>query len=114
MPGRLREAVGIGKEVVVVGVYDRMEIWDKATYERYEQAYAARTRPEASNRARAPEGEPLRWGGPESRRPRKDGTVNDDRRKLAAEVRQSLSLIGMTIADAERSIAFGVMVGQLG
>jgi len=40
VPGRLREAVGIGKEVVVVGVYDRMEIWDKATYERYEQAYA--------------------------------------------------------------------------
>ena len=40
VPGRLREVVGIGKEVVVVGVYDRMEIWDKATYERYEQAYA--------------------------------------------------------------------------
>lgn len=40
VPGRLRDAVGIGKEVVVVGVYDRMEIWDKATYERYEQAYA--------------------------------------------------------------------------
>ena len=40
VPGRLRDAVGIGKEVVVVGVYDRMEIWDKATYERYEQAYS--------------------------------------------------------------------------
>jgi len=39
VPGRLREAVGIAKEVVVVGVYDRMEIWDKATYERYEQAF---------------------------------------------------------------------------
>jgi hypothetical protein len=40
--------------------------------------------------------------------------VNDDRRKLAAEVRQSLSLIGMTILTLSVSIAFGVMVGQLG
>lgn len=40
--------------------------------------------------------------------------MNDDRRKLAAEVRQSLSLIGMTILTLTVSIAFGVMVGQLG
>ena len=40
--------------------------------------------------------------------------MNDDRRKLAAEVRQSLSLIGMTILTLSVSIAFGVMVGQLG
>ena len=40
--------------------------------------------------------------------------VNDDRRKLAAEVRQSLSLIGMTILTISVSIAFGIMVGQLG
>jgi hypothetical protein len=40
--------------------------------------------------------------------------VDDDRRKLAAEVRQSLSLIGMTILTLSVSIAFGVMVGQLG
>ena len=39
VPGRLRDAVGIGKEVVIVGVYDRMEIWERATYERYEQAF---------------------------------------------------------------------------
>jgi hypothetical protein len=40
--------------------------------------------------------------------------VDDDRRKLAAEVRQSLSLIGMTILTLTVSIAFGVMVGQFG
>ncbi|HSL12080.1 MAG TPA: hypothetical protein VLA82_12260 [Actinomycetota bacterium] len=40
--------------------------------------------------------------------------MNDDRRKLAAEVRQSLSLIGMTILTLSVSIAFGLMVGQLG
>ncbi len=39
LPGRLREAVGIGKDVIVLGVRDRMEIWDRATYERYEAAY---------------------------------------------------------------------------
>jgi hypothetical protein len=40
--------------------------------------------------------------------------VDDDRRKLAAEVRQSLSLIGMTALTLTVSIVFGVMVGQLG
>jgi MraZ protein len=40
IPQRLREAVGIVKDVVVLGVHDRMEIWDRATYESYEQAYA--------------------------------------------------------------------------
>ena len=40
--------------------------------------------------------------------------MNDDRRKLAAEVRQSLSLIGMTILTLSVSIAFGLMVGQFG
>jgi MraZ protein len=40
IPQRLRDAVQIGKDVVVVGVYDRVEIWDRATYERYEQTYA--------------------------------------------------------------------------
>ena len=40
--------------------------------------------------------------------------MNDDRRKLAAEVRQSLSLIGMTILTLSVSIAFGLMVGHLG
>jgi MraZ protein len=40
IPQRLRDEVGIGKEVVVLGVLDRMEIWDRATFERYEQSYA--------------------------------------------------------------------------
>src|SRR3954465_3972667 len=40
LPGRLREAVDIDKDVVVLGVRDRMEIWDRASYERYEATYA--------------------------------------------------------------------------
>jgi MraZ protein len=40
LPGRLREAVGIAKDVVVLGVRDRVEIWDRGTFERYEAAYA--------------------------------------------------------------------------
>jgi MraZ protein len=40
VPGRLRETVGIGRDVVVLGVRDRMEIWDRETYERYEATYA--------------------------------------------------------------------------
>lgn len=40
--------------------------------------------------------------------------MDEDRRKLGAEVRQSLSLIGMTILTLTVSIAFGLMVGQLG
>ncbi len=35
VPQRLRAAVGIRKEAVVVGVMDRMEIWDRETHERY-------------------------------------------------------------------------------
>ena len=37
----LRSEAGIDKEAVIVGVLDRMEIWDRATYERYEQTHAA-------------------------------------------------------------------------
>jgi hypothetical protein len=37
-----------------------------------------------------------------------------DPEKLAAEVRQSLSLIGMTALTLVASIAFGVFVGRLG
>jgi len=40
IPQRLREAVGISKEVVVLGVRDRMEIWDRETHERYERSFA--------------------------------------------------------------------------
>jgi MraZ protein len=40
VPGRLREAVGISKDVVVLGVRERVEIWDRATYERYQATFA--------------------------------------------------------------------------
>jgi MraZ protein len=40
IPQRLRDRVGIQKDVVVLGVRDRMEIWDRTSYERYEAAHA--------------------------------------------------------------------------
>lgn len=40
IPQRLRDAVGIEKEIVVLGVRDRMEIWDRGTFEHYEQTHA--------------------------------------------------------------------------
>jgi MraZ protein len=47
VPSRLREKAGIGREVVVVGAYDRLEIWDRAEWERleaeHEPAYLAGT-----------------------------------------------------------------------
>lgn len=46
---------------------------------------------------------------------RKKGHANmHDPEKLAAEVRQSLSLIAMTALTLLASIAFGVFVGRLG
>jgi DNA-binding transcriptional regulator/RsmH inhibitor MraZ len=39
IPQRLRTEVGIGKELVVLGVFDRMEIWDRETHERYESGH---------------------------------------------------------------------------
>jgi MraZ protein len=39
VPNRLRQQVGIAKEVVVVGVMDRMEIWDRGAHERYTEAF---------------------------------------------------------------------------
>jgi MraZ protein len=39
IPQRLRESVGIDKDVVVLGVRDRMEIWDRETYEGYSAGY---------------------------------------------------------------------------
>jgi hypothetical protein len=39
--------------------------------------------------------------------------VTTDTAKLAAEVRQSLSLIGMTALTLAASIAFGLFVGHL-
>ncbi len=39
IPQRLRAELGIGREVVVLGVLDRMEIWDREAHGRYEQAH---------------------------------------------------------------------------
>ena len=39
IPQRLRSEIGIRKEVVVLGVFDRMEIWDKDAHGRYEQSH---------------------------------------------------------------------------
>ena len=39
VPQRLRAEAGIRKEAVVVGVFDRMEIWDRETHERYEAGH---------------------------------------------------------------------------
>ncbi|HEX6010037.1 MAG TPA: hypothetical protein VFZ50_08045, partial [Actinomycetota bacterium] len=39
IPQRLRAEVGIRKELVVLGVFDRMEIWDRETHERYESGH---------------------------------------------------------------------------
>jgi MraZ protein len=41
IPQRLRELVGINKDVVVLGIRDRMEIWDRGTYDRYTDRYAS-------------------------------------------------------------------------
>ena len=40
IPQRLRVEAGIRKDVVVLGVFDRMEVWDRTAHERYEQAPA--------------------------------------------------------------------------
>ncbi len=40
IPQRLRQEAGIRKEAVVLGVFDRMEIWDREAHDRYEQAHA--------------------------------------------------------------------------
>jgi MraZ protein len=40
IPQRLRTQVGLTREVVVVGVSERLEIWAGEAWERYEQAYA--------------------------------------------------------------------------
>lgn len=40
IPQRLRAEVGLGREAVVMGVFDRLEIWPSAVWERYEEAHA--------------------------------------------------------------------------
>jgi len=39
IPQRLRGEAGIRREAVIVGVYDRMEVWDRAAHDRYEQTH---------------------------------------------------------------------------
>jgi MraZ protein len=39
IPSRLRAEAQIQKEAVVLGVFDRMEIWDRQTHERYEAGH---------------------------------------------------------------------------
>jgi MraZ protein len=39
VPQRLRAEVGLDKEAVVLGVSERMEIWDRAAHERYESLH---------------------------------------------------------------------------
>ncbi|MCI0633761.1 MAG: division/cell wall cluster transcriptional repressor MraZ [Actinobacteria bacterium] len=40
VPQRLRTEAGITKDAVVLGVFDRMEIWDREAHERFESAHA--------------------------------------------------------------------------
>lgn len=40
VPQKLRSQVGMGREVVVIGVSDWLEVWPAEAWERYEQAYA--------------------------------------------------------------------------
>ncbi len=37
IPDYLRKYAGLGKQVVVAGLYNRMEIWDLAAWEKYKQ-----------------------------------------------------------------------------
>ncbi|MFH1246639.1 MAG: division/cell wall cluster transcriptional repressor MraZ [Candidatus Liptonbacteria bacterium] len=37
IPDYLRKYAGLGKEVVVIGLYNRIEIWDAAEWERYKE-----------------------------------------------------------------------------
>lgn len=39
IPQRLRSEAGIRKEAVVLGVFDRMEIWDREAHERFEELH---------------------------------------------------------------------------
>ena len=104
----MREAVGIDKDVVVLGVRDRMEIWDRASYERYEAAVRRRLPGRDLAAARGYRRLPTK----EVRDGRQDDS--DAPGKLGTEVRQSLSLIGMTALTLVASIAFGLFVGHIG
>lgn len=39
IPARLRQAIGLEREAVVIGVFDRMEVWATPNWEAYQQLY---------------------------------------------------------------------------
>ena len=39
IPQKLRSTVGIAREVLVIGVSDRLEIWSRETWDRYEHSH---------------------------------------------------------------------------
>ena len=81
----------------MLGVRDRMEIWDRTSYERYEAATRGAYQPEHWSRARAGLTAPTRGArGHES-----EGSMEQPRR-LSDEVRQSLYADRDDRADATR------------
>jgi MraZ protein len=40
IPQKLRTGVGIGRDVIVIGVSDRLEIWSGDAWDRYEESQA--------------------------------------------------------------------------
>jgi MraZ protein len=40
IPQKLRAGVGIGRDVMVIGVSDRLEIWSGDAWDRYEESQA--------------------------------------------------------------------------
>jgi MraZ protein len=40
IPQKLRALIGLGRDAVVIGVSERLEIWPSAEWDRYEQAHA--------------------------------------------------------------------------
>ena len=110
IPQRLRDVVGIKKEVVVLGVRERMEIWDRGEFERYRDVHAAayeygelEPRGRCRGRCKGPPKDPT--DGP------KESVMQT---KLSTEVRQSLSLLAMTAVTLLASIGLGILAGQLG
>ena len=73
IPQRLRDAVGIPKEVVVLGVRDRMEIWDRESYERYDGPTPAPIRPATSTPGGTHDTEQARHRGSSEPVPDRDG-----------------------------------------
>jgi MraZ protein len=42
VPQYLRQHAGLGSEVIVAGVYDRVEIWDRAAWQRLRSEFMER------------------------------------------------------------------------